>query len=227
MKNKKVLLLATLGGSVVGALIALYGTHIPIHYPAFAWDNALFSHRLFLAAGVPWIAFSLYWEFAAKNASAAKHSESRGSRALHVFLANIAILFAIAPIRGLGRFLPVSTILIAAGIAIEVAGLFLAIWSRRVLGQNWSGEISIKVEHELVRSGPYKRIRHPIYTALLAMYVGTAVAAGEWLSIIGLAIAFFAYWRKIRLEEANLRAAFGADYDAYCRETWAIFPGLF
>ncbi len=227
MKNKKTLLLATLGGAVLGGLIARYGTHIPEQYPAFALDRALFSHRLFVAAGIPWIAFSLYWEIASKNASAAKHSESRASRALHVFLANIAIFLAIAPIRGLGRFLPVSTLVIAAGIAIEAAGLFLAIWSRRVLGQNWSGEISIKVEHELVRSGPYKRLRHPIYTALLTMYVGTAVAAGEWLSMIGLAIAFFSYWRKIRLEEANLRSAFGAEYDDYCRETWALLPGLF
>ncbi len=227
MKNKKILVLATLGGAVVGALIARYGTHIPIHYPAFSLDGALFSHRLFVAAGIPWIAFSLYWEVAARNSSAAKHSESHASRALHVFLANIAIFLAITPIRGLGRFLPVSTLVIAAGIGIEVAGLFLAIWSRRVLGQNWSGEISIKVEHELVRSGPYKRLRHPIYSALLTMYVGTAVDAGEWLSIIGLAMAFFAYWRKIQLEEANLRIAFGADYDAYCNETWALLPGLF
>jgi len=227
MKNKKTLLLATLGGAVVGALIARYGTHIPIHYPAFAVDRPLFANRLFIAAGIPWVAFSLYWEVAAKNASAAKHSESRASRALHVVLANIAILLAIAPIRGLGRFLPVSNLVIVVGLAIEAAGLFLTIWSRRVLGRNWSGEISIKVEHELVRSGPYKLLRHPIYTGLLTMYVGTALAAGEWLSIIGLAMAFFAYWRKIRLEELNLRTAFGADYDAYCNETWALLPGLF
>src|SRR4029077_16514908 len=118
MKNKKTLLLATLGGAVVGALIARYGTHIPLHYPAFAVDRALLSNRLFVAAGIPWVAFSLYWEIAAKSASAAKHSESRVSRALHVFLANIAVLLAIAPIRGLGRFSPVSNLVIAVGLAI-------------------------------------------------------------------------------------------------------------
>ena len=118
---------------------------------------------------------------------------------------------AIAPIRGLGRFLPASNLVIAAGLAIEALGLFLAIWSRRALGRNWSGEISIKVDHELVRFGPYRWLRHPIYTGLLAMYVGTAIGAGEWLSLIGLAMAGFAYWRKIRIEEANLEAAFGAE----------------
>jgi len=105
--------------------------------------------------------------------------------------------------------------------------LFLAIWARRALGRNWSGEISIKVEHQLVRSGPYKLLRHPIYTGLLAMYAGAALVTGTWLAILGLAMAAFAYWRKIRLEEENLNVAFGAEYDAYRRETWALVPGLF
>ena len=79
----------------------------------------------------------------------------------------------------------------------------------------------------MIRSGPYKLLRHPIYTGLLAMYAGTALVTGRWLAIIGLALAVFAYWRKIRLEEANLNVAFGADYDAYRRETWALLPGVF
>jgi protein-S-isoprenylcysteine O-methyltransferase Ste14 len=139
----------------------------------------------------------------------------------------MALMLEIVPIRGLGRFLPASSLTLVAGIVMEALGLFLAIWSRRSLGRNWSGEISIKVEHELIRSGPYKMLRHPIYTGLLAMYVGTAIVAGEWLSLIGLAVAVYAYWRKIRLEEANLRIAFGANYDAYRHETWALLPGLY
>jgi protein-S-isoprenylcysteine O-methyltransferase Ste14 len=227
MKSKKTILIATVGGALLGAVIALYGAHVRSAFPALALDRALLSHRLFLTVGLPWILFSFYWEAAAKNAATTQSSESRGSRALHVLLANVALLVEIAPIRGLGRFLPVSTFVMAAGLAVQGLGLFLAIWSRRVLGRNWSGEISIKVEHELIRSGPYKGLRHPIYTGLLTMYVGTAVVAGEWLSIIGLAVAVYAYWRKIRLEEANLEAAFGADYAVYRRETWALLPGLF
>jgi protein-S-isoprenylcysteine O-methyltransferase Ste14 len=79
----------------------------------------------------------------------------------------------------------------------------------------------------LIRSGPYKLIRHPIYTGLLAMYVGTALVTGRWLAIVGLALAVFAYWRKIRLEGANRNVAFGTDYDAYSRETWVLVPGVF
>ena len=115
----------------------------------------------------------------------------------------------------------------AAGLAVEAIGLFLTIWARRHLGRNWSGEITIKVDHQLIRSGPYKLLRHPIYTGLLTMYAGIAIVTGEWLAIIGFAMVAFAYWRKIRLEEANLKIAFGAEYDAYRRATWALLPGLF
>jgi protein-S-isoprenylcysteine O-methyltransferase Ste14 len=99
--------------------------------------------------------------------------------------------------------------------------------ARRHLGRNWSGEITIKVKHELIRSGPFQLLRHPIYTGISAMYAGLALVSGEWLAIAGLAMAAFAYWRKIRLEEAVLVEAFGTDYDAYRRTTWALVPGLF
>jgi len=79
----------------------------------------------------------------------------------------------------------------------------------------------------LIRSGPYRRLRHPIYAGLLAMYAGPALATGEWLALIGVAIAGLAYWRKIRLEEANLETAFGGDYEVYRRETWVLVPGVF
>jgi len=59
------------------------------------------------------------------------------------------------------------------------------------------------------------------------MYLGTAVVSGEWLAVIGVVLVVFAYWRKIRLEEANMVVAFGADYDAYRRESWALVPGLY
>lgn len=171
--------------------------------------------------------FGIYWDKAAKSAAADRSSESQASRAVHVFLANAALVLVIVPIHGIGRFLPVSPLIMLAGLAVEFSGLFFAIWSRRHLGANWSGKITIKVEHQLIRSGPYRRLRHPIYTGILAMYAGLAIVTGGRLAAIGFAMVLFAYWRKIRLEEANLRKAFGADYDAYARETWALVPGVF
>jgi protein-S-isoprenylcysteine O-methyltransferase Ste14 len=229
MQRKKIitLLVSAACGAAIGALAPSFRGHL-INVPAFRLDEALLARRWFLmAAVIGWVLFSVYWEIAARGAVAAKSSESRASRGFHVFLTNAALLLAIAPIHGLGRLWPVSVPIMAVGLVVEAMGLFVAIWARRHLGRNWSGEITIKVEHELIRSGPYRWLRHPIYTGLLAMYLGVALVTGEWLAIVGLATVVFAYWRKIRMEEANLNVAFGANYDAYRRETWALVPGLF
>jgi protein-S-isoprenylcysteine O-methyltransferase Ste14 len=113
------------------------------------------------------------------------------------------------------------------GLALACAGLMFAIWARRVLGRNWSGEITIKEDHELVRTGPYAIVRHPIYTAFLAMYAGTAIVSGQLHALLGLLVGIVAYLRKTRMEEANLVNAFGKRYNEYRDETWAIVPGLF
>jgi protein-S-isoprenylcysteine O-methyltransferase Ste14 len=224
---KKTILRAAACGAVVGVIATRVGGHIHVAIPFFVIDHSPLATRQVVLSFIPWLLFSIYWEIASKDAAKATSSESQLSRGFHVLLANLAIFIEIAPIYGFGRFLPVSYRIMAAGFVIELMGLSLSIWARRHLGRNWSGEISIKVEHQLVRSGPYGRLRHPIYTALLTMYVGAALVSGRWLALVGLALAVFAYWRKIRLEEANLNAAFGADYDAYSRESWALLPGLF
>ena len=226
-QRTRAIVVAAACGAAVGVQATRAGRNFSL-LPPSAQDQALLAHSPFLLAGIlGFVAFSLYWEIAAKNAAPAKSSESKGSRAVHVFLVNAAVLLEIAPIRGLGRFLPASSLIMTAGLAVEAVGLFLTIWARRHLGRNWSGEITIKVDHQLIRSGPYKLLRHPIYTGLLTMYAGIAIVTGEWLAIIGFAMVAFAYWRKIRLEEANLKVAFGAEYDAYRRATWALLPGLF
>jgi protein-S-isoprenylcysteine O-methyltransferase Ste14 len=232
MKKRKSILVTAVIGAVVGAIAVRYGARLVAAMPASAREFLVVDHTLrrswqYLAACVGWVVFSLYWEYEAKNSAAAKSAESKGSRGLHVFLANLGALMELMPIRGLGRFAPNWPPMMALGVAIVAAGVYLAIWARRCLGRNWSGEISIKVEHELIRSGPYRWLRHPIYTGLLMMYVGTALVTGLWLGALGLAMAGFAYWRKIRLEEKNLEAAFGAEYEAYRRETWALMPGVY
>jgi protein-S-isoprenylcysteine O-methyltransferase Ste14 len=229
MERKKVMvvLLSAACGAVIGALATRFRGQLP-SLPAFKPDDMLMAHRRFLlAAAAGWVLMSVYWDIAARSVSKAKSSESRGSRFFHVFLTNVALLLEIAPIRGLGRFLPVSVAIMSAGLVVEAVGLLIAIWSRRHLGRNWSGEITIKEEHALVQTGPYRWLRHPIYTGILVMYLGVVLVTGEWLAIAGLLVVLFAYWRKIRLEEKNLNVAFGEEYNAYRRDTWALVPGVF
>jgi protein-S-isoprenylcysteine O-methyltransferase Ste14 len=216
--------IAAFVGALVGALLAR-----PILRPWLeAHVSGLKSDWPFIASIVPWVVFSLYWEIAAKNSAPAVKSESKASRSVHVVLTNIALLLIIAPIRSLNQqLIPDLMVIKLIGLAIECAGLGLAIWARRVLGRNWSGEITIKEDHELIRSGPYATVRHPIYTALLTMYVGTAIVSGETHALIGLVVGIVAYLRKTRMEEINLDHAFGQRYNEYRKETWAIMPGFY
>ncbi|MGE5322701.1 MAG: methyltransferase family protein [Actinomycetota bacterium] len=226
MRSKRAILWAAAIGAAIGVRLTRGGFG-GFKNPFLATDTALLAHRpMLLAAAGAFILLGIYWEIAARHASEAKRSESKASRSFHMFLVSAAMVLEIAPIHGLGRFVPVSLWIMSAGLAMEVFGLLLAIWARRHLGRNWSGEITIKVEHELVRSGPYRRLRHPIYTGFLAMYAGVLLVTGEWLAVIGFIVIGLAYWRKIRMEEANLNVAFGAGYDAYRRETWALVPGI-
>jgi protein-S-isoprenylcysteine O-methyltransferase Ste14 len=174
-----------------------------------------------------WAFFILYWEAAAKNSSPARVSESRKSRRVHELLLNAGFLLAIVPVPGLRqRFVPDVAFVVWTGLSIQTAAVALGIWARRVLGRHWSGEITIKVDHELIRSGPYRLVRHPIYTAWLGMFAATALVSGQMHALLGFAMAAFAYTRKIRLEEANLKNAFGREYEVYRRETWALVPWL-
>jgi len=198
------------------------------HMPPAAMDRiraSLMSYWPLWVSAAVWILFSIYWEIAAKNAAQEKESESSASRGVHVFMTNAALLLLFVPVPGLTRrYLPAPQVFVPIGLTIEVCGLLLAIWARRHLGRNWSGRITIKADHELVKSGPYRFVRHPIYTALLGMYAGTALVSGEWHALLGFFLASFAYWRKIRMEEANLAVAFGPAWGDYRRSTGSLLP---
>ena len=180
-----------------------------------------------LVSGGLWIAFIAYWSVAAKNSGAAKSSESRRSRSVHELLLNSGLLLLFVPIPGLtGHFLAARSFTLA-GLGVQAAFFLLAWWSRRHLGRNWSTKVRIAEDHELVRSGPYRLVRHPIYTAMLGMSLGTTIVSGQYHSLLGLLIVAIAYWRKIRIEEAALGEAFAAEYDEYRRKSWALVPLIF
>lgn len=225
-KNRNAIKIAALVGAFIGALFAR-----PIIKP---WlDNAhgpgyTFKDWPILVSFLPWVAFSMYWEWQSKNSAPAIRSESRASRAVHVVLTNLALLLIFWPSKYLShRFLPDNLTVKVLGIATEVAGVALAIWARRILGRNWSGEITIKEGHELIRTGPYGSVRHPIYSGLLAMYAGTAIVSGQMHALLGLLLGIIAYLRKTRMEEHNLVSAFGEKYDDYREDTWALVPKVY
>ncbi len=114
-----------------------------------------------------------------------------------------------------------------AGAGLAVAGVAVAVWARVSLASNWSGAVMLKEEHELIEKGPYRWVRHPIYTGLILMVLGTAVFSGSVSAALGFALFFLAHLWKLRLEEDLLTGRFPQAYPAYKARTWALFPGLF
>jgi len=175
-----------------------------------------------IASVVLWFAFISYWNAAAKNAAPTQSSESIASRRAHVRLLNaafVSLLFLPVSVLGL-RFLPDSLWLVALGLGIQVASGMLGVSARRHLGRNWSGAITVAQDHQLVTTGPYRVFRHPIYVAMIGMFIGSAIAIGKWHALIGVALIVIAYARKIPLEEQSLRGVFGPAYDDYRRSRW-------
>jgi protein-S-isoprenylcysteine O-methyltransferase Ste14 len=113
------------------------------------------------------------------------------------------------------------------GLALVAAGLGFSVAARIWLGRNWSGTVTLKEDHELIRSGPYAVVRHPIYTGMLAALLGTSIAVGTWRALIGLAVMFIGLFIKIRIEERFMAEQFGEAYARYRTEVPALIPFLF
>ena len=177
---------------------------------------------------VVWTAYLVYWQIAAAGAKANQRIESVASRIFRTVLLLAGILLMSWPgipgawlhrhviAQGVGGFW--------LGAAITLAGLLFCVWARVTLGANWSRSVTIKQGHELITAGPYRRVRHPIYTGLLTAFLGTAFALGEVRGIVAFVLIFFSLWYKLRLEEQFMRTQFGQTYADYSRHTAALIP---
>jgi protein-S-isoprenylcysteine O-methyltransferase Ste14 len=124
------------------------------------------------------------------------------------------------------RWLPQFDAAEIAGIAIIIAGLAFAVWARWHLKSNWSGVITVKQDHQLIRSGPYRWVRHPIYSGVILAMAGTAFVNGRLTGILGVLLIFIGFWIKSRKEEQFMRQTFGEQYEVYCQSTGALIPRL-
>jgi len=110
------------------------------------------------------------------------------------------------------------------GIILIWAGIALAIWARWHLGQYWSGRITIKEDHKLVRTGPYARLRHPIYSGLDLAAIGSALAIDRWRCVAGVFVVILGFCVKAKREEAMLSTQFGEDFEEHRRQTGFLLP---
>jgi protein-S-isoprenylcysteine O-methyltransferase Ste14 len=177
---------------------------------------------------VLWLGWLAYWIAAGRDVKATARRESYSTRLAHVAL--IVLVAALLAIRGLPlhwldrRFLADTIPAYWLGLLMVAAGLAFAVWARVHLGRNWSGTVTVKQDHELIRTGPYRRVRHPIYTGMLFAILGTAVAFGEWRGLIAFGFLTVALLLKLRMEERFMSETFPDRYPRYRAEVPALIP---
>jgi protein-S-isoprenylcysteine O-methyltransferase Ste14 len=176
-------------------------------------------HALKIAIDIAWIIFWVYW-----LASALGVKEGRGSRRRIPLngLTALSVVLLLHVFRG-GSLAVHSPVLGAIGAVVFIGGIALAIWSRIQLGRNWGMPMTQKAEPELVTSGPYRFVRHPIYSGLLAGLLGTALVTNLiGLIVVAILGAYFYYCASV--EEQNLTATFPTIYPAYRTSTKMLIP---
>lgn len=191
------------------------------------------EHLISKGFTLAWAILVIYWAWSARKLKATTRSEPVVLRLL-VYWVPLFLAFALL---GPGdwyagswlaeRFVPKAVWIKGAGLALAIAGIALACWSRYLLGSNWSSVVKIKENHELIERGPYRYIRHPIYTGLLLAFIGTALKVGDWRGVIAVAIVLVSFLRKLRIEERWLGEQFGEKYAGYMRRTKALLPAIF
>lgn len=175
-----------------------------------------------------WIAWMVYWWISSSNVKPTQRRETMMSRLLHVIPLSVAALLVI-PVRLPGsllyhRLFPWAPWQFWLACAVTAAGLLFTVWARTHLGRNWSALVTIKEEQELITTGPYALVRHPIYTGLLVAFIACAFARGDVRGFAGACIAVVALWRKLRLEERWMRERFGERYADYAQRVPALVP---
>jgi protein-S-isoprenylcysteine O-methyltransferase Ste14 len=177
-----------------------------------------------IVIGIGWVAFWLYWIAVSLGVKAGR---SRWTRFAGVRVAAILIIFLLLRLRVLkGHTVTHDPWLQAVGLAIFLLGLALAVWARVYLGRNWGMPMSEKVDPELVTTGPYRTIRHPIYSGIILAMVGTAIAVSVyWLIAVILVGAYFTY--SAVMEERYMAGLFPDAYPRYKQSTKMLIPFIF
>lgn len=168
---------------------------------------------------VAWAVFWVYWLIAATTAKAS--TRTRRSRPAAGLI--IIVFIALRVLRGKETLMIHSVPVQVVGVVLFVAGLALAVWARIYLGRNWGMPMSERAEPELVTSGPYRFVRHPIYSGILLAVLGSALSTTLfWLAALVLLGAYFIY--SARVEEQTMTRSFPSQYPSYKARTKMLIP---
>jgi protein-S-isoprenylcysteine O-methyltransferase Ste14 len=178
--------------------------------------------------GASWLVFGAYWIISALRVKQKRMIEPGPQRLIRFVILCTAfiLLYKDNPRFGLlnERFVPPQDQIRTLAAALTLIGVAFAIWARYHIGQYWSSSVSLKVDHKLIRTGPYAHIRHPIYTGILLALTGTTLLVGEYRALLGLVLWFVGLTWKALNEEALLAGEFGPAFEEHKRLTGFFLP---
>ena len=150
------------------------------------------------------------------------------NRLVWILLASAFIIAWLPVILDFGRLLVLGDWLTWAGVAIMLAGIIFRRYAISTLGKFFTATVQIQNNHELIKAGPYRYIRHPSYLGILIISLGLGIALANWISLlICIALPIIGVMQRIKVEEKELERHFGQQYQDYRKETWRIIPYLY
>lgn len=178
------------------------------------------------ALWIVWLITWVVWAFQSKQTRQKEGLASQIAYRLPILIFVALMIYARHHEAGFwaAPVLPRNPALGVLAVLITAAGFAFTLWARAILGGNWSGAVTIKVGHELVRTGPYRLVRHPIYTGVIVALFGSALAWNQWSAFAAVPLFWLSFTIKRLKEERFMRQIFGSQYDDYARTTGAIFP---
>jgi protein-S-isoprenylcysteine O-methyltransferase Ste14 len=179
---------------------------------------------------IPWYLFSAYWAISAFRVNRTKAAERSIDRLATLAVMTVAFFLLFDDRLPTGpldrRFVGRESSVAWTGLILTFLGIAVAIWARHCLGQYWSARVTLKQDHRLIRNGPYRWVRHPIYTGMLIGAIGRALTLGEWRGVLAAVLLLVTHSLKARREESMLSREFGDEYRSYRQTTGFLFPGL-
>lgn len=177
---------------------------------------------------IEWIAWLGIWLVASVHSKRTRVRDTMISGLVIFIIGSVAFVLLYIRDVQLGwldhRFMPRSFTFEVLGAILTASGLTFSLWARFILGRNWSSSVRIGKAHELIRSGPYARIRHPIYSGLLLAFLGTALVVGRWRGFAALILFSVEFAYKARREERLLAREFGLAFEEHRRRTGFFLP---
>jgi protein-S-isoprenylcysteine O-methyltransferase Ste14 len=181
-----------------------------------------------LAIALPWTIFLAYWILAGLRVNKMERAEPAGDLVTRmlVMIPAFVLLYSQDPRLGTlnERFVPERDWIFATGSALTFAGVAFAIWARYHIAQYWSATVALRAGHQLIRTGPYAWIRHPIYTGMLLAVLGTALAVGRYRALVAFAMVLAGFTWKSKREEKLLASQFGPAFEEHRRRTGFFLP---